>query len=420
MSDVAMRYGQALDGAAGPLMLSQPSLPLVASVEVHADPRAALADWRDLAAAASATPYQTPDWLLPWIDTVGAAIGIEPMIVVARNEGGQAMALLPFGLLRQGRLTTAVFLGAKDSNFNMGLFRSGPLWTRAALLDLLRRAARASGRRVDLFALRNQPHGWEGAANPLLALPGQPSPSFAYKARLAPDPDAFFKAQLSRESRKKLRQKMNRLRAFGSVEVLEARTPAEIVEVLDAFVEQRTMRCAAYGLPVDEIPLLRRFLDRATAPAGPGGEAAGPVEFHGLRCGTRIVATLGGVRRGGRFSGMLTSFTAHADLKRTSPGELLLAEVMRHHCEKGTTTFDLGVGEARYKETYCPDVEPLFDSLVPLTPRGHVHARAEALRLQAKRSIKQSTWAWPVVQRLRRLRAAISRGRADEPPGRED
>ena len=195
---------------------------------------------------------------------------------------------------------------------------------------------------------------------------------------------------------------------------------AEIAEVLDAFVEQRTTRCAAYGLPVDEIPLLRRFLDRATAPAGPGGEAAGPVEFHGLRCGSRIVATLGGVRRRGRFSGMLTSFTAHADLKRTSPGELLLAEVMRHDCEKGTATFDLGVGEARYKETYCPDVEPLFDSLVPLTPRGHVHARAEALKLQAKRSIKQSRWAWPLVQRLRKLRAALSRGRADEPPGRED
>ncbi len=420
MSDVAMQYGRALDGAAGTLMLSQPSLPLIASVEVHTDPRVVLADWRELAEAARATPYQTPDWLLPWIDTVGTAAGIAPMIVVARNEDGRAMALLPFGLLRQGRLTTAQFLGAKDSNFNMGLFRPGPVWSRAAIRDLLRRAALASGRRVDLFALRNQPHGWEGADNPLLALPGQPSPSFAYKARLSPDPNGFFKAQLSRESRKKLRQKMNRLRAFGPVEVLRARTPTEIVEVLDAFVEQRTARCAAHGLQVEEIPVLRRFLDRATAPAGRDREAAGPVEFHGLRCGSRIVATLGGVRRGGRFSGMLTSFTADADLKRASPGELLLAEVMRHHCQEGTATFDLGVGEARYKETYCPDVEPLFDSLVPLTPRGHVHARAEALRLQAKRSIKQSTWAWPVVQRLRKLRAALSSGLADEPPGRED
>jgi len=420
MSDVAMRYGQALDGAAGIRMPSQPSLPLVVSVEVHADPRTILAGWRELADAVPATPYQTPDWLLPWIDTIGTAAGIEPMIVVARGEDGRVMALLPFGLLRQGRLTTALFLGAKDSNFNMGLFRAGPVWSRAAIRDLLGRAAVASGRRVDLFALRNQPHGWEGAVNPLLALPGQPSPSFAYKARLSPDPDSFFRAQLSRESRKKLRQKMNRLRAFGPVEVLRARTRVEVLEVLDAFVEQRTTRSAAYGLAIAEIQSLRRFLDQATAPTGPGGETAGPVEFHGLRCGTRIVATLGGVRRGGRFSGMLTSFTGDADLKRTSPGELLLAEVMRRHCEEGTVTFDLGVGEARYKETYCPDVEPLFDSLVPLTPRGHIHARAEALRLQAKRSIKQSTWAWPVVQRLRKLRAALSSGRSDEPAGRED
>jgi CelD/BcsL family acetyltransferase involved in cellulose biosynthesis len=132
------------------------------------------------------------------------------------------------------------------------------------------------------------------------------------------------------------------------------------------------------------------------------------VSFFALLCGDRVVATLGGVRQGTRFSGMLTSFTAEPDIARTSPGELLLGEVMALHGAAGFTTFDLGIGEARYKESYCPDVEELFDSLVPVSVRGHLVARLEGLRLQAKRAIKQSPWAWPLAQRVRRARAALA------------
>ena len=347
---------------------------------------------------ATTTPYQSPAWLLPWLDTVGMSLHIDPFLVVAHDDLGRAVALLPLGMQRQGSLRVASFLGAKDSNFNMGLFRPGVEWSRNDLRDLLRSAAAAGGMPIDMFAFRNQPRAWQSHANPLLALAGQPSPSFAYKADLVGDPEAFLKTNLSRDTRKKLRQKMNRLRALGPVTVLEARSPQETSEILDAFMAQRAERNRAAGIPADDLPILRRFLDRTVGDSG-------PVTFMGLRCGPRIVATLGGLRHNGRFSGMLTSFTADSDVARTSPGELLLAEVMSQHCAAGFATFDLGIGEARYKETYCPETEELFDTLFALTPRGHLFARGERLRLTLKRAIKQSKWAWPLVQRLRRLRA---------------
>ncbi|MGI3903890.1 MAG: GNAT family N-acetyltransferase [Janthinobacterium lividum] len=420
MSDVATCAGPSCRAAAksGPdrtLTLSGRSF---SSVSVHSDPEAALPAWRELAAVSPMTPYQAPAWMLPWVETVGTSLNIAPFIVVVRDEAGRAVALLPLGVQRQGSLRMASFLGAKDSNFNMGLFRPGVEWSPESLRELLRRAASASDTPIDLFAFRNQPRGWQGHANPLLALAGQPSPSFAYKADLMPDPNTFLKAQLSRDTRKKLRQKMNRLRALGPVSVVEARSPQDRLEILDAFVAQRSERNRAAGIAADELPALRRFLDLAV------GEN-GPVTFLGLRCGERIVATLGGLRHNGRFSGMLTSFTADADVARTSPGELLLAEVMSQHCTAGFATFDLGIGEARYKETYCPKTEELFDSLVAVTTRGQLFARGERLRLSLKRAIKQSRWAWPLVQRLRRLRADLksagaSGGFSNEPAGLQD
>ena len=402
MSDVAVRLGR---GTMGERVVetAPPPATQVATVEVHADPRALIAEWRSLAASSPTPPYQMPDWLIPWTETVGAALDLRPMIVVARDADGVALALLPFGVTRQGGLSVATFLGGRDSNFNIGLFRRGSAWSRASLHDLLRRAALASRQRVDLYVLHNQPLSWEGCANPLAKLEHQPSPSFAYKAALTCDPEAFFNGHLSRESRKKLRQKMTRLRSFGEVEIIRAADPAQVSAVLDALLDQRRERCEALGLPTDDLAGIRCFLERVTA-AGPKA----PVELHGLLCGGRVVATLAGARQGSRFSGMMTSFASDPELARTSPGELLLAEVMRRACEEGLTTFDLGIGEARYKETYCPDVEPLFDSQVSVTLKGRIAAWGESIRLRAKRTIKQSSWAWPLVRRLRRLRGVVS------------
>ena len=357
MSEVAVRFGPASSARSSPQRESQPALHSVeiATVEVHTDPRAASAAWRELDAVASASPYQSPEWLLPWIDTIGAASGVTPLIIVARGRDGSPLALLPFGLVRRSWFTVAVFLGARDSNFNMGLFRPGLTWSRRGVQDLLSRAVATSPRRVDAFVLINQPFGWDHFANPFAMLDRQPSPSFAYKGGLTSQADAFLRGRLSREGRKKLRQKLKKLQAIGPVSVRRARSPVA------------------------------------------------PVDFYALRCGERIVATFGGTRRGRRFSGMLMSFAADPDLAKTSPGELLLSEVLKLHCADGLVAVDLGIGEARYKAAYCPDVELLFDCVLPVTARGRLYATTELLRLSAKRAIKQSAWAWPLVQRLRRL-----------------
>ncbi len=424
MSEVAVRFGPASSARSSPQRESQPVLQSfeIATVEVHTDPRAASAAWRELDAVAAASPYQSPEWLLPWIDTIGTASGVTPSIIVARGQDGSPLALLPFGLVRRNWFTVAVFLGARDSNFNMGLFRPGQTWTRRGLQNLLTRAAAASPHRVDAFVLINQPLCWDNVANPFAMLDHQPSPSFAYKGGLTSQADEFLHRRLSREGRKKLRQKLKKLQAIGPVSVRKATTPADIVETLDAFVEQRRARSLARGLLTDDLPVLRHFLNRVTNPhaSSPIGGSAAPVAFYALRCGERVVATFGGTRRGRRFSGMLMSFAADPDLAKASPGELLLSEVLKLHCAEGFATVDLGIGEARYKAAYCPDVELLFDCVLPMTARGRLYATTELLRLSAKRAIKQSTWAWPLVQRLRRLLRRSSGGRlTDEPVARE-
>ena len=82
---------------------------------------------------------------------------------------------------------------------------------------------------------------------------------------------------------------------------------------------------------------------------------------------------------------------------------------MRSKGLEGFTSFDLGVGEARYKDTYCPTEDPLFDSFFATTSQGRLCLAQEMLRLRLKGAVKRSAWAWATVQRLRKLRGRLQR-----------
>jgi CelD/BcsL family acetyltransferase involved in cellulose biosynthesis len=91
-----------------------------------------------------------------------------------------------------------------------------------------------------------------------------------------------------------------------------------------------------------------------------------------------------------------------------SPGEQLLLRLVRSCCERGFETFDLGIGEARYKNMLCGDAEPLFDSYIALSPAGRVLAFGYGLGAATKRAIKTRPALWSFVGKLRRLRAKFS------------
>ena len=92
---------------------------------------------------------------------------------------------------------------------------------------------------------------------------------------------------------------------------------------------------------------------------------------------------------GGRFSGMFNSI-AGAEFRNYSPGELLLANVIRMCCERGLEKFDLGIGDAAYKQVYCRDAEALFDSVIPVTVAGQLAAPLWRAGLAVKGKVKKS------------------------------
>ena len=52
--------------------------------------------------------------------------------------------------------------------------------------------------------------------------------------------------------------------------------------------------------------------------------------------------------------------------------------------------FDLGIGDAAYKQVYCKDAEALYDSVIPITAAGQVAAPIWRAGLALKGKVKKS------------------------------
>ncbi len=82
-------------------------------------------DWIALRETAAVSPYQNYDFVAAWLETIGRARVLEPMIVVARRSNGRPLALFPLATREAGGLRVAEFLCGRESNFNNGLNHPG-------------------------------------------------------------------------------------------------------------------------------------------------------------------------------------------------------------------------------------------------------------------------------------------------------
>lgn len=374
-----------------------------ARVDISDDFEEARGAWAEIEASAAASPYQSLAFARDWRLTLGASQDVLPMIVVARDEKGTIVALLPLGRFRRGPLHLATFLGGRCANYQMGLFRPGVAWSRGEVEELLQAAARRAKPPIDAFMFISQPESWNGAANPLAEIPGQPSPSFAYASALPGSFEQWRDTHFSKASQKKFRKKAKKLEAIGPLSHARAAGAEQAGAFLEAFFAQKRARARALGLANEfEDEATIAMLERLSGLTGAGGGA--PIlELHALRAGERIVATFGGFADEHGLFGMIISHDTAPAVAASSPGELLIMNVARDAIERGLAILDLGVGEARYKNECCETAVPLFDSAFAVSTLGRLAAAGFLAARRLKRRVKQSPrlFAWALTLRRR-------------------
>jgi CelD/BcsL family acetyltransferase involved in cellulose biosynthesis len=94
---------------------------------------------------------------------------------------------------------------------------------------------------------------------------------------------------------------------------------------------------------------------------------------------------------------------------------------MRHAIEHGCTVFDFTIGDEPYKRDWSDSEIELYDHVAAATARGAAVAGTLAALRATKRALKHSSLIWPLIVRLRAMRASLrkrpepARGQDSEP-----
>ncbi|BBF93333.1 hypothetical protein BLTE_20180 [Blastochloris tepida] len=389
------------DATRRPLTEGAAGTQVVAGLEAFGDLATIEPVWRMLEREAVFPAYQRFDFLALWQRHIGDAAGIAPFIVVGRDGAGRPAFLWPLGRRRVGPLMVAEPLGGKHVNYNFGLWRKdiAEALDATATADLVARIGRL-GPRLDIISIERQPESWHDVPNPLRLLPHHATPSFGWRGRLADDPAAYLGRTMSADTRNKFRRKERKLAALPGYRYVAASSPGEAERLLGAHFAQKAARMRAAGLAnVFAEPGVEAFLRNA---ARHGVETGRPLlECHALVCDDEVIAVACALRDARRCSCLQVSITG-SDNARFSPGVLLFMHIAEACCAQGLDWLDLGVGEASYKNWFCDEAEPLFDSCLPVTAAGRLMAAGQRGAGVLKRHIKRSPRLWNLVLATRR------------------
>jgi CelD/BcsL family acetyltransferase involved in cellulose biosynthesis len=212
-------------------------------------------------------------------------------------------------------------------------------------------------------------------------------------------PGAAPATLISNSFRRRLKGKERKLQALPGYRYHVATADTEVERLLDWFFAIKPLRMAEQKLPnVFAEPGVEDFIRGACMASLAGGGHA--IDIHALECDDEVIAIFAGVADGNRFSMMFNTYTMSGN-SRYSPGLILMRNIIDHYAERGYRALDFGIGSDDYKRLFCKSDEPIFDSFIPLSPRGKVAASAMSGINRAKHLVKHNQTLFHIAQKLR-------------------
>lgn len=344
---------------------------------------------------AAGSPFQSAAWLKAYLQSQHCEDRFRLLDLSHRNGSWLVMPLLRE--TAHGVCVLAKIGGAHASFFAPAA--SGQAIPPAALKTALREIAAAQD--IDALLLADCPAAWQGKPHPLLALEHRAAPSDAALLHLSGPAEAIMAGLFDREGLKKQRYKRRKLGESGDLTTGWAVDAAEIEAALGLFFDWKAQQFAEMGVPDPFAPrAVRSFLHDATRGQEP------PVRLFTASLDGNAIAVVGVARSGTHASGMFTAYNPRPDIARFSPGDVAMGDLIVTLRQEGCTGFDLGIGEARYKNQFCPEQLPIVDIAEGFTLRGQLAAAAWLALRGAKRTIKKNPRLFDLARTVRRrLRA---------------
>jgi CelD/BcsL family acetyltransferase involved in cellulose biosynthesis len=339
----------------------------------------------------SGTFYQSYAWCNSWVETVGAALNVQPLIVVAQTPGSETVFILPFQVRRKFGLRVLEWLTQSDNNYGLGLFdkrHEHSEWFDRNFSTLLR-----SLPKYDVLNLKNMPREWNSTANPLSTLFRFEAANHSYLVSLRAHFHDLHASKRSAKSISKIRRRDERLSELGTLSFDIEKPGINSKDSLLEILEHKNLQLAQQGIGEIFDPDSQKFLSVL---------AQQNLHIFKLHLDGKLICGLVGAEHNSCFWLMITALAPDAPLQ-FSPGDMLLRKTIEYCCDAGLKQFDFARGTDDYKLLWSDKDIVLYNVIAANTLRGFTYAAALLAFNSAKRTIKRSDRLRAVFYDLRKF-----------------
>jgi CelD/BcsL family acetyltransferase involved in cellulose biosynthesis len=340
--------------------------PCIDTVEIHDSMSGnLLAIYDGLMKADFSTPFQNRAWLQSWQEHVGKPSAVMPVMVIGRHAGKPNFAM-PLSRQNYRGLRTLTWQGQTLDDY------CGPVGSQHALQSLsethvhslFKLIATAVGG-VDVVRLEKQRASYGACLNPFVSDSSIRYHVATHRTRLGSNWEEYLSSKRSAKSRSRMRSKFKSLCKMGKVSMRFSQNPQDAAKLVSLGLEMKSRQLSARGHPNPfASPLVQEHLVNSFA-----GQCPTETWVASLFLDEKPLAISYGFKNPQSWL-LYQVAMENGEYDAFSPGSHLIMFIMQHCCEQNVQEFDFSLGDEAYKMDWCEISEPLFTSILPLTPKG--------------------------------------------------
>jgi CelD/BcsL family acetyltransferase involved in cellulose biosynthesis len=338
-------------------------------VELVAGGNLAAVDWPSISDTRDLRMYvfQSREFLDIWLDTIGKASRVEPCFVVVRDAGGRPVLYLPLVIETKFNVRLLRFMDCGVADYNAPIVAADRTLSRqefhAVWADVL-----ALLPSFDVIDLKKIASDIAGALNPLTYLDCTPFGDSGHAIVLTRLRDQTDTRRAEVRLRRKLQSYAKGLSEVGEPRFLVNPAAAEAVSVAERLLELKRRKYQRTATPdFLAAPGIERFYREMMSPRRLGTIS----HLSALTVGDTVAsAHLGFIGRG-RFYYIFPAYDTQFDRYRV--GHLLLQHLIDQSVTQDFATFDLGIGDASYKNKWATHRLALQSHERAITAAGRVY-----------------------------------------------
>lgn len=377
-------------------------------VEACSNPEIIKDEWEALQASKTACIYQSYDWVNIACKTFESKN--TPFIVSGKDKSGLQF-ILPM-VIEEGFIKTLRWIGGSHANICSGMYSKNFLEKADKnIIEETFKLISASLGGIVIANLNNQPLELSSRPNPLLHLPHQASVNIMYDIDLTLGMDGILDSGSGKRKRKLWRKQNRVAEKMGGFELVIPQTKEDITQALKEFKTFKAARFKDLGIKdiFAEDESINFLIQLAHQPMK---DDIQQFRIFQLKIGgeTRAIYAVGIF---GDYCQAYVNAVKYDEFAEQSPGEMIMYAMLENLIEQGYKKLDMGVGNERYKRSWCPGQHDLFDTIRPMTPIAIPFNRLLQIKNNAKRYVRNNEKIWSIFKKLRKIKGSIFNKRSN-------